>query len=128
MAIDSYTGATALAVAAAAPVGFGSRSGLKSSGFSLSELFWGFIPGSVGETSVFCILLGGALLLITRIASWQIMAGSVLGLFGMGWILNATATRTNLAYLSVPPEYHLLMGLLLLVLCLWQPILYLHRI
>ena len=70
----------------------------------------GFIPGSIGETSVFFILIGAALLLVTRGASWQIMAGSILGVYIMGWILNASATATNLPFLAVPPEYHLLMG------------------
>ena len=108
--IDSYTGATSLAVAAAAPIGTDAVVALKDAGFSLSQLFWGFIPGSIGETSVFFILIGAALLLVTRIASWQIMAGSVLGVYIMGWILNASATATNLPFLAVPPEYHLLMG------------------
>ena len=108
--IDSYTGATSLAVAAAAPVGADAVQALNDAGFGLSELFWGLIPGSIGETSMVCILLGAVILLVTRIASWQIMAGSVVGLFGMTWILNATATASHIPFFMVPPEYQLLMG------------------
>jgi Na+-transporting NADH:ubiquinone oxidoreductase subunit B len=37
------------------------------------DLFLGLIPGSIGETSTLCILLGGALLLFTGIANWRTM-------------------------------------------------------
>ncbi len=43
---------------------------------SLSDVVFGFIPGSVGETSVIAIAIGAAILLYTRIASWKTM-GSV---------------------------------------------------
>src|SRR5690554_64346 len=41
--------------------------------FSVSDMFYGFIPGSVGETSALLILLGGLFLLYTKVASWGIM-------------------------------------------------------
>lgn len=107
--IDSYTGATSLAVAAATPMGGNAIQALEQSGNSLSQLFWGLIPGSIGETSVFFILIGAVILLVTRIASWQIMAGSVAGLYGMTWILNWSSAG-QIPFFAVPPEYHLMMG------------------
>jgi Na+-transporting NADH:ubiquinone oxidoreductase subunit B len=57
--------------------------------YSLSEMFYGFIPGSVGETSTFLILLGGLFLVFTKIASWRIMLSAVLGALAMGLMFNA---------------------------------------
>ena len=57
--------------------------------YDLSEMFFGFIPGSVGETSTFLILLGGLFLIFTKIASWRIMLSAVLGSLVMGLIFNA---------------------------------------
>ncbi len=56
--------------------------------YSLWDMFWGFIPGSVGETSTFLILLGGLFLIFTKIGSWRIMLSSVLGALIMGLIFN----------------------------------------
>lgn len=56
--------------------------------YSLWDMFWGFIPGSVGETSTFLILLGGLFLIFTKIGSWRIMLSSVLGAVVMGLIFN----------------------------------------
>ncbi|MEO0572124.1 MAG: NADH:ubiquinone reductase (Na(+)-transporting) subunit B [Bacteroidota bacterium] len=57
--------------------------------YDLSEMFFGFIPGSVGETSTFLILLGGLFLIFSKIASWRIMLSAVLGSLVMGLIFNA---------------------------------------
>ncbi len=57
-------------------------------GFSVSDMFFGFIPGSVGETSTFLILLGGLFLVFSKIASWRIMVSAVLGALAMGLIFN----------------------------------------
>ncbi|WP_010519186.1 NADH:ubiquinone reductase (Na(+)-transporting) subunit B [Croceivirga radicis] len=56
--------------------------------YDLSEMFFGFIPGSVGETSTFLILLGGLFLIFTKIASWRIMLSAILGSLAMGLIFN----------------------------------------
>ncbi len=36
------------------------------------DLFWGKVPGSLGETSAICLILGGVYLLIRKIADWRI--------------------------------------------------------
>ncbi len=56
--------------------------------YSISDMFFGFIPGSVGETSTFLILLGGLFLIFSKIASWRIMLSAVIGALVMGLIFN----------------------------------------
>lgn len=56
--------------------------------YSTMDMFYGFIPGSVGETSTLLILLGAAYLLYTKVASWRIMLSSVIGALVMGYIFN----------------------------------------
>ncbi|WP_298613878.1 NADH:ubiquinone reductase (Na(+)-transporting) subunit B [uncultured Odoribacter sp.] len=51
--------------------------------YSSADMFWGLIPGSIGETSTFCVLLGAVLLLITNVASWRIMLSVFVGGFLM---------------------------------------------
>jgi Na+-transporting NADH:ubiquinone oxidoreductase subunit B len=56
--------------------------------YSLSDMFFGFIPGSVGETSTLLIVLGGLFLIFTKIGSWRIMLSATLGALVMGFIFN----------------------------------------
>ena len=56
--------------------------------YSVWDMFYGFIPGSVGETSTLLILLGGLFLIFTKIGSWRIMLSSVIGALVMGLIFN----------------------------------------
>lgn len=66
---DTFTQATPLALV--------SKSG--DAGCSLSDMILGFIPGSIGETSVIAIAIGALILLITGIASWKIMLSVFVG-------------------------------------------------
>lgn len=54
--------------------------------YSTADMFWGFIPGSVGETSAFCILIGAMLLLLTNVASWRTMISVFVGGYLMALI------------------------------------------
>ena len=56
--------------------------------YSNWDKFMGFIPGSVGETSTFLILLGAAFLIFTKIGSWRIIVSTFLGAAVMGMIFN----------------------------------------
>jgi len=60
-------------------------------GYSVMDMFYGFVPGSVGETSALLILLGGLFLIFTKIGSWRIMLSSVIGALAMGLIFNQIA-------------------------------------
>lgn len=76
---------------------------------SVFDMFMGFIPGSVGETSVLMILIGAAFLLFTGIASWRIMISCLLGAALMGLTFNAIGSDTN-ELLNFPWWQHLLVG------------------
>ena len=54
--------------------------------YSTADMFWGFIPGSVGETSAFCILIGAVILLLTNAASWRTMISVFVGGYLMALI------------------------------------------
>ena len=54
--------------------------------YSTADMFWGFIPGSVGETSAFCILIGAVILLLTNVASWRTMISVFVGGYLMALI------------------------------------------
>lgn len=60
--------------------------------YSVSDMFLGFIPGSVGETSSLLILLGALFLIFTKIGSWRIMLSSVVGALVMGLIFNGVVS------------------------------------
>lgn len=78
-----------------------------TSHYSVSDMFFGFIPGAVGETSTLCILLGAILLIWTGVASWKIMLSGVLGVLFMGFLLNTFGTSP---YSQIPAYAHLILG------------------
>lgn len=96
---DAYSGATALANSIAG-----------ETGFSYYDMFMGFIPGSIGETSKVAILLGAAILIITGIGSWKVMVSVLLGAGIMGLIFNAVGANE---FMQLPFYNHYLMGGLL---------------
>lgn len=57
---------------------------------SLQDMVIGFIPGSIGETSVIAIAIGAAILLWTGIASWRTMFSVIAGGAVMAWIFQLT--------------------------------------
>ena len=70
--------------------------------YSMADMFWGFIPGSIGETSTFCILIGAVILLMTNVASWRTMLSVFVGGFVMAWAFEGIS--------GVPAVAQLLMG------------------
>jgi len=65
----------------------------KEAAYSVWDMFVGFIPGSVGETSALLILLGALFLIFTKIGSWRIMLSSALGAIAMGLIFNLVVSQ-----------------------------------
>ncbi len=97
-AVDGLTVATPLGVAAtssAAPE------------FSM-DMVYGLIPGSIGETSVIAIALGGLLLLVTGIASWKTMFSVFVGGAFMAFVFNEIGPDTAMA--QMPWYEHLVLG------------------
>ena len=95
--VDGFTQATPLA-----EVGQGINP--VDAGTSLCDMICGFIPGSIGETSVIAIALGACLLLITGIASWKTMLSVFVGGTLMALIFTATGSTV------IPWYEHLVLG------------------
>ena len=103
--VDGFSGATPMAQAAAGNI----------DNFSVADAFFGFIPGSIGETSTLAILLGAVVLIVTGIGSWKIMVSTIAGGAVMGLILNIFAGSAGLSpevatYFSLPFWQHLILG------------------
>ncbi len=79
---------TADAISGETILGYLAQNNTSEFSYSVSDMFFGFIPGSVGETSAFLILLGGLFLIFSKIASWRIMVSAVAGSLVMGLIFN----------------------------------------
>ncbi|MGM9847239.1 MAG: NADH:ubiquinone reductase (Na(+)-transporting) subunit B [Muribaculaceae bacterium] len=90
---DTFTGATPLGQVATA-TGEVALTNLSNGAMSLWDMFIGLIPGSFGETSTLCILIGAVILLATGIASWRVMLSVFAGGAIMALIANAFATPT----------------------------------
>ena len=111
---DGYSGATALAVPAAelSQDAVTLLDSVTQFDFSWINLFMGWIPGSIGETSTLWIMVGAGFLAFTGIASWRVMVGAILGLTGMAALTNfmAEITGSTNTMLTPPAHYHLVMG------------------
>ena len=110
---DGYSGATALAIPAN-PVEYDTASNLFAAStqfdFSLMNMFWGLIPGSIGETNKLLILGGAFFLIYCGIASWRIIVSSVIGLVVTAFIFNLLSGFSTNAMLTITPLQHLLIG------------------
>ena len=69
--------------------------------------FMGFMPGSVGETSVVMCLIGAVILIATGVGSWKIILSVFAGAMGMGLLFNAVGGNP---FLEMPAHYHLVIG------------------
>lgn len=76
--------------------------------YSIAEMFYGFIPGSVGETSTLLILLGGLFLIFTKVGSWRIMVSCVIGALVMGLIFNGVV---NAGWITETSKFYGLMSM-----------------
>ncbi|MGI9278473.1 MAG: NADH:ubiquinone reductase (Na(+)-transporting) subunit B [Endozoicomonas sp.] len=103
-AVDGFSGATALSLAQQ-----GGIDQVVSNGITWFDAFLGTIQGSVGETSTLAIFIGGAVLLATRIASWRIVAGTMLGMIATATLFNMIDSETNMMF-STPWYWHMVMG------------------
>jgi len=98
---DGYSGATPLALAST-----GGWENVTAT-FTETQLWWGTIPGSLGETCKPFILIGAALLLLTKIASWRVMFSMFLGAAFTAWLFNLWGATP---FMEVPWKYHFYMG------------------
>ncbi|MDD9302009.1 MAG: NADH:ubiquinone reductase (Na(+)-transporting) subunit B [Desulfobacter sp.] len=105
--VDGISGATALAVTGFEGQAIGSA--LSEAGFSLTRLFIGLIPGSVGETSALCCLIGAAFLMVTRIANFRIILGGIAGLVITALLVYLIPGGQE-SWANAGPLYHLCAG------------------
>lgn len=92
-AVDGFSGATALSqIASNGLPAFAAADGLE---LTWMNAFMGQMQGSIGETSTLAILLGGLVLLTTRIASWRVMLSVFLGMVAMSTLFNIIGSDTN---------------------------------
>ena len=103
-AVDGFSGATALGMAAA-----GGVEAVMASGITWMDAFLGTIQGSIGETSTLACLIGACFLLYTRIASYRIMLGILAGMVVTSTLLNVIGSETNPMF-ATPWYWHAVLG------------------
>jgi Na+-transporting NADH:ubiquinone oxidoreductase subunit B len=104
VAVDGYTGATALALAST-----GGVEAIQAAGISWTDAFVGNLPGSIGETSALACLVGALFLVYTGVASWRIMVSVLLGMVLTTLLFNAIGSPDNPFY-DVPWYWHAVLG------------------
>lgn len=102
-AVDGFTGATALSVAAADGMA------AVQSQMTWLDAFIGREQGSIGEVSALAIFIGGALLLAMRIASWRIVLGVMAGMMALSALFNLVGSASNPMF-AMPWYWHLVLG------------------
>ncbi len=102
-AVDGFSGAT--------PLGLVQAEGMQALNVTWSQAFLGTMQGSMGETSVLCCLIGAAILVITGVGSWRIMASvlvSSMVFSALLWLLAGEDPSNKM--LAMPPHWHLVVG------------------
>jgi len=103
-AVDGYAGATALSL------GFvGGIENVIDNGITWMDAFVGTIHGSIGETSTLAIFIGGVILIGSKIASWRIVSGVMLGMIGLSFLFNLIGSDTNPLF-AMPWYWHMVVG------------------
>ena len=114
--IDGYTGSTSLAIVNEASVSNsgsvvdalqGTNTAISADFYSFSNMFFGFIPGSIGETSTFMILIGAVILILTGVGSWKIIVSVFGGAYLTALLFNAIGANE---FMLMPAHYHLVVG------------------
>ncbi len=105
--VDGYTGATPLSLA------FEGGWQAVTEVYTQSQMIWGTIPGSIGETSKPLILVGAIFLGVVGIASWRIMLGMLIGTILTGVLLNMWGATP---FMTVPWYHHIYIGSFLFAL------------
>ena len=105
--VDGFSGATPLGQIAVGE-SYATLTNVIGQPLSIWDMIIGFIPGSIGETSIIAIALGAALLLFTGVASWKIMLSVFVGGGLTAFLFNVIGPNTAVA--QMPWEYHLILG------------------
>lgn len=109
--VDGYSGATALAKAAAAPGGSEKvLASLNESYFTFKSLFYGFVPGSIGETSTLACLIGAGFLFLVGVGSYRTVIACFAGGAFASFLLSTLVSESLPGIYHLPPMYQLVMG------------------
>ena len=88
--------------------------------FNYADMFFGLIPGSIGETSKLLIIFGALFLIFTKVGSWRIIFSTLIGALVMGFIFNLVIDANLISpsskfygLMSVPFWQHLIIGSIL---------------
>ncbi len=110
MAVDGFSGATPLALASSTletGQNVVQTFAASTNDFSFANLFYGFVPGAIGETSVLMILIGAAILIFTGVGSWKVILSVFGGAYAMALLLSVVGANQ---YMLMPAHYHLVIG------------------
>ncbi|MEM9929160.1 MAG: NADH:ubiquinone reductase (Na(+)-transporting) subunit B [Bacteroidota bacterium] len=109
--VDGWTGAT--------PLGIAAKEGWEgvTAVYSTDQMFWGGIPGSIGEMSVPLIVIGMVFLIVTRIADYRVIFGGLIGFVVCALLMNAISpseltedTPGIFKFMAIPWYYQMIMG------------------
>ena len=115
IAPDGFSGATALSI----PAGqinvnavnlLNDATSFTVFDYTWMNMFMGWIPGSIGETNKWLIIVSAFFLILIGITSWRVMIASVMGMLITAFIMNFLAKYSTNAMFTIPPHYHLVMG------------------
>lgn len=110
VAIDGFSGATTLAQAAAGELNFADYAWYQVfNDASWWNSFVGLTHGAIGETSTLALLIGGVLLIITRLSDWRIVLGVLVGLILISGLFNLIGSAKNPLF-AMPWTWHLVTG------------------
>lgn len=108
VAADGFSGATALSQWAV-----GGEAGLKhvvtGQPITWMDAFIGNIPGFIGEVSTLALIIGAAIIVFARIASWRIIAGVMIGMIATSALFNLIGSSTNPLF-AMPWYWHFVLG------------------
>ena len=99
--VDGYSGETILGALAANTTDWVDLQ------WSLNDTLFGFIPGSLGETSFIAILVGALILIFSGVGSWRIIISTFIGGYLTGLLFNLWGVNF---LMSTPAHIHLLIG------------------
>tara|TARA_B100000886_G_scaffold271462_1_gene195427 strand:+ start:49 stop:1254 length:1206 start_codon:yes stop_codon:yes gene_type:complete len=88
--------------------------------YNYADMFFGLIPGSIGETSKLLIVFGALFLIFAKVGSWRIILSTLIGALAMGLIFNGvvdagiiSSSSKFYGLMSVPFWQHLIIGSIL---------------
>ena len=113
--VDGFSGATGLSVAYQSTIEeevvtqalSTHNAAISENMYSFWNMFMGYIPGSIGETSALMALIGAAILIVTGVGSWKIILSAFAGTYIMALGMNLIGANE---YMMMPAHYHLVMG------------------